>query len=256
MSDGFGATHGFGAATGSGFVAGFASRHSTGEALARAFSPPRGFYAVGVAERAQEPAETGAARPRHFAPQRPEANPTQGWDMFDPAIEQPTAQPFVDPVVAAHATGYAEGLRSVSDDAAAQTARDRQLLDTLGDALAQSHHFDRERFARQLRQTVLHLVGQLVGEVGVSGDRLAARIASAADLLADSAESALVRLNPDDMPLIEGRLPKAVFAAGDANVARGSFVLESASTLVEDGPAQWIEQLTQTIERVPLPARC
>ncbi|MBD8702109.1 flagellar biosynthesis protein FliH, partial [Sphingomonas sp. CFBP 13714] len=86
-------------------------------------------------------------------------------------------------------------------------------------------------------------------------DLLAGRIESATELLADSAEAALLRLHPDDVALIEGTLPKSIFAAGDPNVARGSFVLESASTIVEDGPAMWLDQLASAIDRVAVPAK-
>lgn len=234
------------------FVAGFASRHvAAGEALARAFAAPEGFAQRDVTARVQP-----TPGPRHFEPASRDAKPTQGWDMFDPEIEQPAAKPFVDPVATAQASGYAEGLRAAREEADATTTRDRTLLDTLAQSLAHAHHFDRERFAGQLRRTVLHLVGQLVGEIGVSPDLLARRIGSAADLLADAAESALVRMHPDDVPLVEGRLPATIFAAGDASIARGSFVIESASTIVEDGPERWIEQLSHAIEHMPLPTRC
>ncbi|MEH3159979.1 MAG: hypothetical protein PGN08_14255 [Sphingomonas taxi] len=60
-------------------------------------------------------------------------------------------------------------------------------------------------------------------------------------------------LHPDDLPLVAASLPKTIFAAGDAALARGSFVLESASTLVEDGPELWLGQLAAAIDRVPVP---
>ena len=40
---------------------------------------------------------------------------------------------------------------------------------------------------------------------------------------------------------------------GDPHLARGAFVIESASTIVEDGPDLWLEQLAQAIDRVPIP---
>ena len=107
--------------------------------------------------------------------------------------------------------------------------------------------------AAQLRQTVLLLVTRIVGDVGVAADRLAARVDVAADLLSDAAESAMLRVHPDDVALLDGRLPATIFPIGDASVSRGSFVLESASTVVEDGPALWMEQLAAAIDRVPLP---
>ena len=75
-------------------------------------------------------------------------------------------------------------------------------------------------------------------------------------MLADAGESALLRVHPDDVALLDGRLPDTIFAAGDAGVERGGFVLESASTVVEDGPERWLEQLAQAIDRIPVPASC
>ena len=121
------------------------------------------------------------------------------------------------------------------------------------DQIGAGDRIDREAVAARLRQTVLLLVGKLVGEIGVSADLLAGRIETAADLLADASESAMLRVHPDDVALLDGRLPKSIFPVGDASVARGSFVLEAASTIVEDGPALWLEQLEQTIDRCPVP---
>ena len=110
--------------------------------------------------------------------------------------------------------------------------------------------------AGQLRQTVLHLVHRLIGETGIASDLLDRRVAAAVDLLADSAESALLRLHPEDVPLLEGKLPARIFAVGDAHVSRGGFVIESASTIIEDGPDLWLEQLAEAIDKVPIPPPC
>jgi flagellar assembly protein FliH len=135
-----------------------------------------------------------------------------------------------------------------------ERVRDRQLLADLAATLAASRHVDRDQIARQLRQTVLLLVTKLVGEAGVSADLLAARVAAAADLLADAAESAMLRVHPADVALLDGRLPGTIFAVGDATVARGAFVLESASTVIEDGPELWLEQMATAIDRAAVPA--
>lgn len=244
-----------------GFTAGFASRHTTtANVLASAFAPPSGFAAADIRERAtirpaqpfaqhfsQEPVgEHGT--PRHFSPADKDANPTAGWDPLDPVSESS----FIDPLAAAHAAGYEEGLAAAAAAARESAARDTALLGDLATALG-ADRIDRERIAGQLRQTVLFLVSKVVGEVGIAPDVLAGRVETAADLLADSAESALLRVHPDDVALLEGRLPKSIFAAGDAGIARGSFVLESASTIVEDGPELWLDQLALAIDRVPVP---
>lgn len=245
-----------------GFTAGFASRHTTtANILASAFAPPSGFAAADIRERvtarptsnfaspsftSQPVAEPGT--PKHFSPADKDVNPTAGWDPLDPVSESS----FIDPLADAHAAGYAEGLAAAAAAAQAGAARDGALLGDLASALG-GDRIDRDRIAAQLRQTVLFLVSKLVGEVGIAPDVLAGRIETAADLLSDSAESALLRVHPDDVALLEGRLPKSIFAAGDPSVARGSFVLESASTIVEDGPELWLDQLAQAIDRVPVP---
>ncbi|MES2754248.1 MAG: FliH/SctL family protein [Pseudomonadota bacterium] len=218
------------------FVAGFSPRHSaTAELLQQAFAPPLGFAPADPRVR--------AGQPRSFSPADPGANPTAGWDPFDA-----NAKPYQDPVAAAHTAGYAEGLAA----AAADEARDRAFADAI--AMTLSTRVDRAEVAKQLRQTVLFLVAKIVGESGVAPDILAGRIEAATDLLTDTAESALLRVHPDDVVLLEGRLPASLFAVGDAAVARGSFVLESASTIVEDGPELWLDQLAAAIDRVAVPA--
>jgi flagellar assembly protein FliH len=223
-----------------GFVAGFAPRHAVAAPLiATAFAPPEGFAAVDVVRR---PSPTG---PKHFSPASPGHKPTAGWDPLDP-------EPAIDPAAAAHAAGFAQGHAEATEAAERARARDAALLADLARALTDG--FDREGVAERLRRTVLMLVEKLVGETGVSADLLTARVEAATDLLADPQESALLRVHPDDVALLEGKLPKTVFAAGDPHVARGSFVLESASTVVEDGPALWLDQLAQAIDRVPVPS--
>jgi flagellar assembly protein FliH len=222
------------------FVAGFAARHAVAAGILQAaFAPPPGF-APG--------APIGRVSPKHFSPANPAENPTEGWNPLDAAAEP---SPFVDPLQAAHAAGYAEGLAAAANAAAATRTRDEALLTGVASALG--GQIDREAIAAQLRQTVLLLVTRIVGDVGVAGDRLAQRVDVAADMLADSAESAILRVHPEDVALIQGRLPASIFPVGDANLSRGSFVLESASTVIEDGPALWLEQLASAIDRVPLP---
>ena len=244
-----------------GFVAGFASRHDTAaNLLQQAFAPPvpgftpRDMWAKLEREMggaAAAPAPERPVAPKHFSPaDRAGDKPTQGWDPLD-AEAEPSV--FIDPVETAHAAGYAEGLAAAAAAARESGDRDAALLTELAAALANGHQLDRDRIAHQLRTTVMMLVSKLVGECGVGADMLNARIEAAAELLADASESALLRLNPDDMPLLADALPKSIFAAADPHLARGSFVLESASTLVEDGPDLWLSQLAQAIERVPLP---
>lgn len=248
------------------FTVGFVARHeAVARALHQAFEvPPEGFapadprtWATGRADRAGRTGPVSFSPqsdgPRHFTPADPNTNPTEGWDPFEAADPAPPPAPFVDPVAMAHAAGYAEGMAAAIAEIGETAGRDRALLDQLGEALRNDSRLDREVMARHLRQTVMFLVSRLIGETGISPDILANRIDAAAEMLADSAESALLRVHPEDIALLDGKLPKTVFAVADANVLRGSFVLESASTIVEDGPELWLEQLAQAIDRVAVP---
>lgn len=239
-----------------GFVAGFVSRHDAAATVlrraftdraAQGFAPADLIARIAGAERREPPRDHG---PRHFSPADRDTNPTAGWDPLDP--EEP-ASPFIDPVEAAHAAGYAEGLAAARTAVEEAGTRDQALLAELIDQLQAGDRIDREAVAARLRQTVLLLVGKLVGEVGVSAELLAGRVETAAELLSDASESAMLRVHPDDVALLEGRLPKTIFPVGDHTMARGSFVLEAASTVVEDGPALWLEQLESMIERLPVP---
>lgn len=214
-----------GGADNAGFVPGLSG--GLGDALAQAF----GGHAQ--TNRGFAPADLRmlGSQPRSFAPNAPAGDLTGG----------------LDPVAAARAEGYAEGIAA----AAAEDDRNRALAESIGAAL--SGRVDRDRVARQLRQTVLFLVAKIVGETGVAPDVLAGRIETATELLSDAAESAMLRVHPDDVALLEGRLPVTVFPVGDATVARGSFVMESASTVVEDGPELWLDQLAAAIDRVAVP---
>lgn len=231
------------------FVAGFASRHDqAGAALRRAFAAKS--EAFSPRDMTPEPPPAPDARPRHFEPADRDEDPTEGWDPFD-TTQQPSG--FVDPIATAKALGYEEGVAAAMAQFAANAGRDRALIDGLTAAINDDRRVDRDRLAGHLRQTVMQLVRQLVGEAGIDADLLNRRVVLAAGMLADDAESAVLRLNPEDMPLVDGHLPSNIFAAGDIKVERGHFVLESAATIVEDGPDLWIEQLAQAIDRAALP---
>ncbi|WP_394646778.1 flagellar biosynthesis protein FliH [uncultured Sphingomonas sp.] len=195
--------------------------------------------------------EPGGDQPRHFSPADAHANPTAGWDMLDADAPIPAC---VEQIEAARIAGYHEGLADAAIAADAVVSRERELLEAVAGAMKAGGAIDRVALAEALRRTVTMLVTQLVGEIGVSAPLLAARVEAATDLLADASESAMLRVHPDDLPLVQGRVPGTVFPVGDDAVARGSFVMEAASTIVEDGPAMWLEQLTAAIERAAVPA--
>jgi flagellar assembly protein FliH len=149
---------------------------------------------------------------------------------------------FTNAVATAQAAVCIEGMAATIAELGETHAQDRAMLLELAGALRSGGRIDRDQIARQLRQAV-----RLLASGVIAPDILARRIELAAERLADSNESALLRIHPDDVARLEGKLPTTVFAIGDAGVGRGSFILESASAIIEDRPEQWLEQLAQTM---------
>ncbi len=240
------------------FAPGFAGRiQAAAHVLQRAFGDGAAFAAADVGSIGRRGFEEPApVSPRHFSPADPGVNPTEGWDPFTAEVP-PAPTAFIDPIAAARDAGFAEGRAAALAEVEEVRAREAALLDQVSEALAAGAHFDRERMAGHLRQTVLHLVQRMIGDVGIAPDILAARITAAVDLLADGAESALLRLHPDDVPLVAGQAARRRSSRSAIRMStRGGFVIESASTIVEDGPDLWLEQLAQAIDRVPIPPAC
>lgn len=234
-----------------GFVVGFpARRDAAASALAdtHATRTP-GFTPAELIARIEEAFGGG---PKHFSPP-PSPGPDEATRGEVTLVGAELVTP-VDPVAAAREAGFAEGVAAARADMEATSARDSAMLTGLAAALGQAGGFDRDLLAGRLRATVMTLVARVIGEAGVSADLLARRIEAATDLLADASESAMLRVHPTDVALLDGHLPTTVFAVGDESVQRGSFVLEAASTIVEDGPEMWLDQLTAAIDRVALPA--
>ncbi|OYY90483.1 MAG: flagellar biosynthesis protein FliH [Sphingomonas sp. 28-66-16] len=241
----------------SSFQAGFAARHDAAASiLHQAFATgAEGFAPADLSARATRKSPKSFSpepvAPRHFSPVDPDNNPTEGWNPLDPKIEPETGSS--NAFEKARSAGFAEGLAHAEALARESEERNIALMQSVTHALKSAGHCDRNQLANHLRQTVLLLLSKLVGDIGIAPDLLAGRIEAAADMLADSAESAILRVNPDDVGVLEGKLPATIFPVGDASVERGGFVLESASTIVEEGPALWLEQLAQAIDRVAVP---
>ncbi len=196
-----------------------------------------------------------APGPKHFRPANPDANPTAGWDPFDAQGGTPRAptEAAFDAVASARAEGFAEGLAAAERMAAERGEADARALTELAGLLEMMGSFDRDLLATRLRDTVMHLVGQLVGEIGVSCEMLNRRIAAAADMLADHSEVAQLRLNPADLALVDGHQPARITLVPDEAIGRGGFRIETRATSIEDGPKAWIAQLAAALDKAALP---
>jgi len=245
------------------FVAGLSARHDDAAIrLQRVVAErPAGFAPADLIARIRQAFEDNGGSGDGealcaYTPAERDAKLAKGWNAIasdDDAEAADSAAEIEAARQAGHDAGFAAGLAAARAELGEAAERDRAMLARLVEALRADARIDRERLARNLRQTVQHLVTRLVGEAGVSAELLAARVTAATELLADAAESAVLRVNPADMALLAGNLPATIAPLGDPQVARGSFVLEAASTIVEDGPELWLEQLARTLDKVALP---
>ncbi|MFW2829606.1 FliH/SctL family protein [Sphingomonas sp. ID0503] len=215
------------------------------------------------------------ARRQSFAPQPAAWTRPAASDGFTPGFAGAPAAPFVAPAVAepvieiveeivpevieppvpqfdeaeVYAAGFAEGERVAREAYEASTDACAKMIAGLAGATG----FDRAALSERLRNTVLALVQQVVGECGVSPALLSQRIDRAIGMLADVTEPARLFLHPDDLAMLDGSLPGNVASVGDEKMSRGSFRLETLTAEVEDGPAMWLDQLTAALDTVALP---
>jgi flagellar assembly protein FliH len=64
-------------------------------------------------------------------------------------------------------------------------------------------------------------------------------------MLQRSLDERRVLLNPEDLELIEGRLPAGLVVEADAGVERGGLRIETADGGIEDGPTHWRRALAE-----------
>jgi len=166
-----------------------------------------------------------------------------------PASEQ--AVEILPPVDEAEvfAAGFAEGERVAREAYASDVAACARLMARLSGSAA----FDRAMLRDRLRDTVLALVSQVIGECDVSPQLLGKRVERAIGYLADVTEPARLYLHPEDLAMIAGGLAANVAPVADAAIDRGGFRLETLSATIEDGPALWLDQLSAALDGIALP---
>jgi len=154
--------------------------------------------------------------------------------------------PF-DPLADAYARGYAEGAQAGEAAARTQAAADDAARHRIETALTRIDRDETDRFAARLKDTVLALCEAVLAEAALAPDALARRVAVAAAMFARASDERVIRLHPEDLALVQGRLPDAWHCEPDAALERGAVRVETATGGVEDGPAQWRAALTEAL---------
>ena len=73
------------------------------------------------------------------------------------------------------------------------------------------------------------------------------RIERAVALLRRRQDESRVRLHPEDLALVAGRLPEGLMLEADPTLERGALRVETADGGVEDGPSQWRAILAEAL---------
>lgn len=185
------------------------------------------------------PPGTGLFSPdARFAPPAPPA----------PEHEAP-AEPEIDPLDAAHARGFAEGLAAGRAEAEAARAEADAARAAFAFAFQRLDAELAEALRLRLRETVLALCEASLAPLAIDPEALAHRAKVAAELFRRSDDQRVIRLHPDDHALVAAQLPPGWTYQDDAGLARGTLRVETTSGGAEDGPVQWRRALDEALAR-------
>ena len=152
-----------------------------------------------------------------------------------------------DPITDAYARGYAEGAQAATDAASAEAAAADAARHRIETALARMDATATSQLADRLKDTVLALCQTVLADAAIAPDSLARRVTVAAAMFARAADERVIRLHPEDLALVQGRLPDDWHCEPDPQLERGGLRIETRSGGVEDGPMPWRAALEEAL---------
>jgi flagellar assembly protein FliH len=182
------------------------------------------------------------------------ANEAGGFARWGGANDEPLAhtEPAAPGAEALVAQGYAAGLAEGRRQADAALADERDALRRLAQGLEALNPAESDGLAGVLASAVGRLVAQIVGEVAVDAETLAARCQTVAAAVAEETTPQRLRLHPTDAARLAG-CDFAVAVVGDPLLAPGTIVLDTAAGWVEDSPAIRLERLRSALDKLGAP---
>lgn len=153
-----------------------------------------------------------------------------------------------DPVALAFADGFAAGIESARAEAVAQVQADAEAHAALGLSLSRLDAGMAEGLRQRLIDTVMALCEATLTPFALDPAALVVRVERAVAMLSRADDDRIIRLHPDDLKLVAGRLDKDWAVQPDPALARGHLRVETATGGVEDGPAQWRVALAEAFE--------
>lgn len=160
------------------------------------------------------------------------------------AAHAPPAEP-ADPVALAWAEGYAKGVEDAEAHAALAMAAEADARTALDFAFARFDSETAETLRQRLQDTVIALCEATLVPYALDVAVLTERVQRAVAMLARADDDRVIRLHPEDLPLVAKRLPKDWKITPDPALERGALRVETQNGGVEDGPAQWRRALAE-----------
>ena len=152
-----------------------------------------------------------------------------------------------DPIMAAHAAGYDQGIAEARAEAEAARIDREATWQALVITAAQLNVEQTRALADRLRETVMALCETALADAALDPAALARRVEAAAAMLARADDDRVIRLHPDDLELVQPRLQADWTPVPDPLLSRGSLRIEGRYGGVEDGPKQWQAALVEAL---------
>lgn len=160
---------------------------------------------------------------------------------------EPVEQPQ-DPVELAFTEGFAAGTESAQAQAAQQGREDTEAAQKLGLSLTRLDAEMAEELRQRFVDTVMALCEATLAPFALDANALATRVGRAVAMLSRADDERVIRLNPEDLKLVAGKLDQQWSVQADPALTRGELRVETANGGVEDGPAQWRRALAEAFE--------
>lgn len=165
----------------------------------------------------------------------------------EPGGEGPLASPPDEPARLAWADGYARGIEEAEARAQATAAQEAMARGQIEGAFERMTEAEALRLEERLRETVLMLCEHTLAPLAIDHDALNHRIGKALALLRRAEDERVLRLHPEDLALLAGRLPDHLRTEPDPSLPRGGLRIETPDGGVEDGPEQWRRALAEAL---------
>lgn len=159
-------------------------------------------------------------------------------------IEQAYSDGFAEGLDMGTSQGYEKGYQAAVDEFSARQADDLKpmvdLFETLSQQLLAVSEAQAQDMSRQLQEAVFALASDRAGsQIDSLPKALIARIEKIAERVIDAVDTAIIRLNPDDLAAITPHLDGSEIAlsgkfVGDAHLARGDITIKAGSIKLDD----------------------